>query len=220
MQRGAPGTADEFARRYRPASLGVPCLLLGDSNVDLLNQGSSRAYRSFLESMGFTQLITSTTRPGSGTCLDHIAIRQCENFLEVAPLVWRTPAFSDHYPVLVFLSGLRDFAGTAGKQAPAGRCRRHDKASIDRFEQKMLTANWLGLYHAETADGALDALGTEILRQYEGCFPETEQRHMRPRQGFHFSPTLRRLRERTCASFTGDTAVRTTLNRRSFTTGA
>jgi len=55
-------------------------ILLGDFNIDFLSSFPDTIhYNLLLSSFGFSQLINEPTRPASGTCLDHIAIRLNKN---------------------------------------------------------------------------------------------------------------------------------------------
>ena len=89
-----------------PTETDLPIILLGDMNIDLLSkESSSLEYCSLLSGKGIVQVVDLVTRPNlrsdaqeSGSCLDHVAIANCEGFIQVKSFVVET-IFSDHYPV-------------------------------------------------------------------------------------------------------------------------
>jgi hypothetical protein len=88
-------------------------VLVGVMNLDLLvgpgSQNFSRVstYQDFMVSHGFLGLIDRVTRPASGTCIDHVFVRNCEDILQILSGVIATD-LTDHYPVFAL------FAGVAG----------------------------------------------------------------------------------------------------------
>ena len=69
----------------------LPCVILGDANVDLRSSTRGSEYLGFFNSHGFRHLISKVTRPSSGTCLDHAAVRGFDALLDISPFVWQTP---------------------------------------------------------------------------------------------------------------------------------
>lgn len=49
-----------------------PCIIVGDSNIDFLNNSLSTNVMDILTSYGYRNCHTLVTRPGSGTCIDNV----------------------------------------------------------------------------------------------------------------------------------------------------
>lgn len=177
-----------------PTDSPLPCVILGDSNVNLLPRPTDPGYLSFFTSRDFSHLVDRVTRPSSGTCLDHVAIRNFENFIQVSPYVWRTPLFSDHYPVLLTVAGNAGFLPRSDANGSSYKVRRHDRVSVDRFVERIRAANWIDVLQASDPDVALEAFSGEIRDKYESCFPLGSGLGRRRPYEFRFSPGLRRLR--------------------------
>lgn len=78
-------------------------VVIGDSNVNFRPRDASEG-SSFL-SHGYKHVVDGITRRASETCIDHIAVGGCNDFLDMSAAIRCTPLFLDHYPVLVTLSG-------------------------------------------------------------------------------------------------------------------
>lgn len=174
-----------------PTGSSLPCIFMGDTNIDLLSESVSREYCDFLKAHGFKSVVTGVTRPASGTCLDHIALRNCTDFIQISPGIWQTPLFSDHYPVFTILKGNRKCGGTS-KRTDAGRlARRHDDRALADFERHIGRANWSPIYDLEDVDDAFDCFREEISRIYDKSCPLIQREHHGRETDFRFSPGLR-----------------------------
>lgn len=97
-------------------------------NIDLLRKEScTLEYCSLLSGKGIVQVVDLVTRPNlrgdaqdSGSCLDHVAIANCERFIQVKAFVVDS-IFSDHYPVGISLTGNKaalSFISTESSNVP------------------------------------------------------------------------------------------------------
>lgn len=175
----------------------LPCVLLGDTNINLFSPLLSEDYLAFLESRGFAQVIDCVTRPASGTCIDHIAVSNCDHYLRVSSAVWCTPLFSDHYPVVVSITGGPPAVGGGfSAQIPVvSTGRRHDRLGMEAFSNHVRSCDWTPVYGAVDVDSAFDAFGDILFRIYDTSFPHTSPSAQRDGEvKFRFSEGLRRLR--------------------------
>ena len=185
----------ETLERVIPDGSNIPCVLLGDSNVDLRSKSRSERYCGFLAGRGYRQLISGVTRPASGTCLDHIAIRDCDGFLEISSFIWNTPIFSDHFPVMVHFTGLQSGAGGSIGGRDSAYVRRHSREDIDHFASRIGALSWDEFDAIDDVDNALDLFCTALRGCYETCFPMVEGSAVKgANSDFNFGPGLRRLR--------------------------
>jgi len=129
-----------------PSSSPLPCILLGDANINLLSKSASEDYVSFLLSRDLYHAVDRVTRPFSGTCLDHIILRNCEDFICISTAVWQTPLFSDHYPVILSIRGNSWYYSKTSSTEIVQMRRRHDKTSIEKFKAKVENLSWLRVY--------------------------------------------------------------------------
>ena len=56
----------------------LPVIVTGDLNVNLLSNDSVEEYSSSFSSRGYRLVIDEVTRPAANTCIDHIAVRDCD----------------------------------------------------------------------------------------------------------------------------------------------
>lgn len=108
-----------------PTNTSLPIILLGDMNIDLLKrEGVTLEYCSFLAGKGIVQVVDLVTRPNlrsdaqdSGSCFDHVAIANCEGFIQIKSFVVPT-IFSNHYPVGITLTGNKVALSNSSIAAP------------------------------------------------------------------------------------------------------
>ena len=180
-----------------PENSSLPCILIGDMNINTLRFSTCRDYLAFLLARDFRMTVDKITRPAthptaSGTCLDHVAIRNTEAFVRIIPGVWRCSLFSDHYPVFIKL-----------KRWPSGQTRglvetqrrSYCRANIDAFGRSLQKANWIEVYQAEDTEEAFSGFRDQVFDRFQTCFPlrGTDEGSGRSTD-FHFSAGLRRLR--------------------------
>ena len=58
------------------------------------------------------------------------------------PGIWQTPLFSDHFPVLVHLSGQKRYLPIPTVATQVTMARRHDPEGIDAFGDRLLDVDW------------------------------------------------------------------------------
>lgn len=77
-------------------------VFIGDMNIDLNeNTDDSQIYLDTLGEYGYNSAINTTTRPQSGTCIDHIFIKSKKTNLEsIIPLTVET-CITDYYTILM-----------------------------------------------------------------------------------------------------------------------
>lgn len=182
----------DFLDVFLPMRDKLPCIMVGDCNVNLLDWASAGKYVPFFRSRGFEHLVRSVTRPSSGTCLDHIAIRNCEQFLDVRSYEYRTAAYSDHYPVLLTITGNNNLGGTPSEVRFE---RTFGSKAIPRMGEGLLAVDWSPVLQASDVDDALRRFNDLTFDVYDKLFPlrETREDRVRP-DGFRFSEGLKRLR--------------------------
>lgn len=82
-------------------------ILTGDLNINILaNNDFIAEYLNIVDSFGFVSYINKSTRPSSGTCLDHFFVKS-KNPLqadEVKSFIVNTN-ITDHYPIILCLKG-------------------------------------------------------------------------------------------------------------------
>ena len=176
-----------------PTKGRLPCLVMGDTNVDLLlEDDTSHDYCSFFSGKGFVQVVDMVTRPNlrydaqhSGSCLDHIAVANCENYLQVCPFVVNT-VFSDHYPVCITLTGSQSVLSlnVTNCREPSSR-RFLGPEGYLRFNEQISGADWSSVTNSEDADEAFNAFNKMLFRIYDECFP---LRQCSPKRGKEVSP--------------------------------
>ena len=75
--------------------------ILGDFNIDLFsNSALQKRFIAITRAYSFHQLITATTRPVSGTLLDHVLVNYRDNVFKSGTL---SLTLSDHLPIYVSL---------------------------------------------------------------------------------------------------------------------
>ena len=184
----------EMLQEIIPSDSSRPCLIMGDSNINLLSSIRSEEYSRVLGTQGFSQTITGVTRPGADTCLDHIAVRGCERYLEIQPAIWASRVFSDHYPVLINLSGTETRASAHAQPLPA-QMRLHSKSSIELFLSRLEGHDWNQVTVENDVDRAFKNFADTVSHIYEESCPLVGRSVVvGSHSGFCFSPGLRRLR--------------------------
>jgi hypothetical protein len=187
-----------------PTEGDLPCLIMGDSNIDLLKPNSvSHTYCSFLSSRGLEQVVDLVTRPNlrsdaqvSGSCIDHIAIGNCDGFLQVLPFVVGT-VFSDHYPVGITLTGSRTAFSqhVEGPRVTNELRRQVDSDGYLRFHQRISGADWSSVINSSDVDEAFHNFNAVLYEAYDESFP-LRQRKVQQRKPYTswFTRELRDLR--------------------------
>lgn len=171
-----------------------PCVIMGDSNINLLAKSFCEDYMAFFWSRNFQFLIDKVTRPASGTCIDHIAIKNCEDFLDISSAVWCTPLFSDHFPVAVTVTGRASVGSSNVSPCSPKLVRRHDGDSIRRFTENTGKLSWLGVYDAVDVDEAFGAFSLVLEREYIKCFTAIETKMTWQQKRFQFNTRLKSMR--------------------------
>ncbi len=72
-----------YLRDIGPLLSKIKCknvIVIGDININLLNETFSRDYMFFMSSIGLSSYVNTVTRPSSKTCLDHVFCRLSSNF--------------------------------------------------------------------------------------------------------------------------------------------
>lgn len=178
-----------------------PTIVIGDANVNLLCAEESEVYRSFFAARGFRHLVNGVTRPASRTCLDHIAVAHCDSFLDISPAIWCTPIFSDHYPVVLTVTGNHSRMQPRSRAAGHIRTRIHDAAGKENFGARMRNFSWADLTLEMDVDLAVATVTRCVSEAYVKSFPRFVKHTGPRRDGFRFSPGLRRLRRHVTKSY-------------------
>lgn len=177
---------------FLPRDDTLPSIVTGDTNINLLEAAGAEQYESFFLGRGYRHVVDQVTRPMSGSCLDHIAVANCENFLDIRPMIYRTSVFSDHYPVLLTLTGKTELTLTASE---ASYQRVINKASMSKFRDHLSATDWSPVHRSGDAEDALNRFSTIVFDVFDRCVPLQNGKVGRKRpDGFHFGDGLKRLR--------------------------
>ena len=185
-----------------PTRGDLPIILLGDTNIDLLqNDGCKLEYCSFLSSKGLEPVVNVATRPNlrsdaqiSGSCIDHIAIANCDNFIQVSPYVLET-VFSDHYPVCISLTGNQSAMSLPKADLVKPERRSFNSHGYRRFIEQISGVDWLTVINSNDANEAFSLFNSKLYSIYDESFPLRRCDGTRTKRGsLWFTNELRSLR--------------------------
>ena len=152
-------------------NLHMPCYILGDNNVNLLNSTTHSDTADFLDIMysgGFIPLITRPTRVTrhSATLIDHIFTNNLSDQYSSLQGVLVTE-ISDHYPIF----HVSQSNAKSSQNEDFYITRKMSTKNFDSFHQKIGNFDWTVVSSSTTAEQAFDNFYKNFIHFFEQCFP-------------------------------------------------
>ena len=143
-------------------------LLLGDFNLDVLQNATNPMAASYIENLfssGLLQIVTKPTRVtnSSATCIDHILTNK---ILPVYNTFIVTSKISDHFPIFYVRDSTRHRA-----PPPTVESRNFSEENLNKFKTNLSNLQWEGVLSADSTQTAFDVFISDLTSLYDIHFP-------------------------------------------------
>lgn len=146
-------------------------ILIGDSNINILDRSRSLPYVTYMATKGFEPLIQEVTRPASSTCIDHIWVNGNIEGSRIQSGIVETATLADHFPVFLKLIGNQETNGSTPRMHVVYPRRIFSTRNYLNFTSLLQGLDWVPVLVELDPDIALNTFYSLLFEAYSRCFP-------------------------------------------------